>query len=85
MADNQYEEGARRAKVHHLIAHFESRGITSDQIRGADPEQLDRYAHSAGLGTRMPSSTTWRQVADTMDVAANSRAVLKDKDPFEGL
>lgn len=83
--ENVYEERARRAKVQHMITHFESRGITADHIRNAHPSVLEHYAKSAGLAGRMPSDETWKQVADTMDFTSKIRKSNVGKDPFEGL
>ena len=83
---NPYEERARRAKVQHMVTHFESRGIHVDHIRNAHPAILEHYAKSAGLtGQRTPSPDTWKQVVDTMDYLSKTRVKNQGKDPFEGL
>ena len=85
-AENIYEERGRRAKVQHMLTHFESRGISADHIRNAHPAVLAHYANMAGLtGSRHPSSETWKQVADTMDSLQKNKAANQGKDPFEGL
>jgi hypothetical protein len=48
----------------HLMAHFQSRGVSADHIEGMDPQVRTHYAKMVGLNP--PSEEGWKTLIDRM-------------------